>query len=84
MIRRLLFGTCWFVVFALGTLVVGGGIAGGAAGADQTDSSFREGYEIGAEAGAAFRARYRWPIFGVALGFAIAGTATGFLPGTKR
>jgi hypothetical protein len=90
MIRRVLFGTLWFVVIAIGTIVVGGAIAGGIAISKNPppESSFREGFEdgsqLGAEAGAEFRARYRWPIFGVALGFAVAGTATGFLPGTKR
>jgi hypothetical protein len=90
MVRRILFGTLWFVVIAFGTLIVGGAIAGGAALAKNPppSGSFREGFEdgsqVGAVAGAEFRARYRWPIFGVALGFAIAGTATGFLPGTKR
>ena len=90
MIRRVLFGTVWFVVLTLSTLVVGAGIAGGVAGAGSAEptASFREGfddgYQVGALAGAEFRARYRWPIFVVSAVLAIAGTATGFLPGTKR
>jgi hypothetical protein len=90
MARRILFGTLWFVVIAVGTILIGGAIAGGAALAKNpsSGSGFREGFEdgsqVGAEAGAEFRARYRWPIFGAAAIIAAAGTAAGFLPGTKR
>ena len=88
--RRIFFGALWFVVLAFGTLVVGGGIAAGAAVAKNPppDSSFREGFadgsQVGAIVGAEFRARYRWPIFAVSAVLATAGTAAGFLPGTKR
>ena len=90
MARRILFGALWFVVIALGALLVGGAIAGGAALAENpsSGSGFREGFEdgsqVGAEAGSEFRARYRWPIFAVSAILAAAGTAAGFLPGTKR
>ena len=89
MIRRVLCGTLWFVVMALGTLVLGAGIAGGVAGAKDAEpgagfrEGFEDGYQVGAAAGAEFRARYRWPIFAVSAVLAAAGTAAGFLPGTK-
>jgi hypothetical protein len=90
MIRRVLFGTLWFVAIALGTLLIGAGIAGGVAGAKHAEpgtsfrADFADGYQLGASAGAEFRARYRWPIFAASAVLAATGTAAGFLPGTKR
>jgi hypothetical protein len=90
MVRRILFATFWFVIISLATLVIGAGIAGGAAGAkySEPNATFREGfndgYQVGAVAGAEFRARYKWHILGVAAVLVAAGTATGFLPGTRR
>jgi hypothetical protein len=90
MIRRVLFATIWFVIISLAVLVIGAGIAGGRAGAQHAEptASFREGfqdgYQMGAVAGAEFRARYKWHILAASAVLVAAGTATGFLPGTRK
>ncbi|MGB8168684.1 MAG: hypothetical protein WCF18_14400 [Chthoniobacteraceae bacterium] len=90
MIRRILFGLLWFVVFWIGTLTLGGGIAGAIAGGQSSDDAqtfgqgFDHGYQAGVVAGMRFRRQFGpWILAGAAT-LAVAGTAAGFLPGTKK
>ena len=85
--KRIVFGILWFVVFSFGGLILGSGIAGGIAGSKTQATSAAEGYEQGKElgtvAGREFGQKYGTAIFIGALVLSVAGTATGFLPGTK-
>jgi hypothetical protein len=71
-------GLVWFVVLWLAGLFEGGIIAGA------TAKSPLRGYQAGHAAGKAFADRYGMMIFCVAVVAAIVGTATGFLPGTRK
>lgn len=90
MIRRLLFGTFWFVIFSLALLVIGGGIAGAIASSETpaTGEGFRagysRGYETGAAAGIEFRERYGWVVLTIAGLLAAGGSIAGILPGTRK
>jgi len=68
-------------------LIIGSGIAGGIAGSKTQATSATEGYvqgkELGTVAGAEFGRKYGNAIFIGALVLSVAGTATGYLPGTK-
>jgi predicted phage tail protein len=91
--KRVAFGILWFFAFWLGAGMVGGGIAGVLAQAHtsppvtaaQTFSEgYSRGYDVGKVAGREFGRRYGALILGGALVISIVGTATGFLPGTRR
>ncbi|WP_255990929.1 hypothetical protein [Chitinolyticbacter albus] len=86
--KRVFFGVICFVVFAFGGLVVGGAIAGAIAGskvkAVGLADGFAKGEQVGYAAGAEFGQKYGGIVLIGALVLSVIGTATGFLPGTKR
>ncbi|MFG6413142.1 hypothetical protein ACG02S_04445 [Roseateles sp. DC23W] len=86
--KRTIFGIVWFVVFWFGSVIIGGAIAGGIAGAQVKPSSLSEGFDLGKEAGhtagAEFAQKYSSHLLIGALILAIGGTALGVLPGTKK
>jgi predicted phage tail protein len=91
--KRIAFGIVWFFVFWLGAGMVGGGIAGVLAQAHTSQpvsaaptfsEGYSRGYDVGKVAGREFGRRYGALILGGALVVSIVGTATGFLPGTRR
>jgi len=88
--RRLAFGCVWYVVFWLGLSIVGGGLAGAAAGNQQAISNpsiqqrFDRGYQVGFTAGQEFQQRFGRTVKIAAVVLATVGTLAGILPGTKR
>lgn len=87
--KRVLFGLLWFVVLWLGTVVVVGGTVGVLAvqhpKADGTQAQgFQQGYDEGNAAGKEFGRKYGLLLLLIPLALAVAGTATGKLPGTAR
>lgn len=88
--RRVLFGVLWlFVIWFAARVVLGavvGGIAGGQAGAHAApgESHQRAGFIAGQTASIAFLQQYGLLILLGSLAASITGTATGFLPGTRR
>jgi hypothetical protein len=90
MIRRSLFCLLWFVVFWIGMMTIGAGLAGATAGGKTAEPNasfgqgFDQGYQAGVVAGIEFRQRYGTWIFAGAAALAVAGTLGQVLPGTKR
>jgi hypothetical protein len=87
--KRVLFGVLWFLVFWFGSLMVlGGAIGFMAAQHPQADGApaqnFQQGYDQGYQAGQRMGRKYGWIPLLAALLLAVAGTATGKLPGTGR
>lgn len=86
--KRYVFGVIWFIVFSFGGLFLGGAIVGGIAGAQVEAGGISEaaakGHQAGHAAGAEFGRKYSGLIFLGALVLAVAGTATGVLPGTRK
>jgi len=79
MLRKIVMGLVWFVVFYFGTCFIVGGIAGGIAGS--RDPAHAQ--EAGGIAGREAVLEYRPFILGGSILFAFAGSMTGILPGTK-
>ncbi len=80
--KRILLGCVWFVVIYLVVSAIGGGIVGAMAGSGT--GGFEEGYGAGSQAGQEFGEKWGTLILVGSLLIAIAGTATGILPGTKK
>ena len=79
MIKKILMGFVWWVVFYFLTCAVIGGIAGAMAGAADPQNAS----EAGRLAGEKLVSAYILFIFGGSFLAAAVGSATGFLPGTK-
>jgi hypothetical protein len=88
--KRAFFGFLWFIVFAFGSLTIGGAVAGGMASANldvkskNFSDAYSAGHQAGQGAGAEFAAHYAGKILLAALFLSIAGTVFGVLPGTKK
>ena len=82
LMRRVLAGFVWFIVFQSTLLGVGGAIFGARAGADAR--GFAGGYEVGQAAGRAFGQELGGLVFLTALAVAVVGTWRGTLPGTRK
>lgn len=80
--RRVLFCLLWFVLIAFVTLAVAGMLVA-VNGCPETEE-FSVGYDCGKMVSRQFMDTYRLPIIMGALLASIAGTVTGFLPGTKK
>jgi hypothetical protein len=86
--RPVLVGALWVPVLYLGSLIVGGGIAGviASTGAHHAGTTFGEGYAagrvIGEQAGLAFAEAWRGVIFLGSIVVAAVGTYRCWLPGT--
>ena len=65
-----------FPFFYIGTLAVGGGIAGARAAKSQGTKDYQSGFEAGRQAGADFGSKYRGLIFFGALGVSGAASCT--------
>ncbi|AMV38903.1 hypothetical protein [Planctomyces sp. SH-PL62] len=82
MLKRILVGFVWFVVFYLGACGIVGGIAGGRAGADEKDP--QKAAAAGGQAGAEAVNRVWGYLLVGSFVAATVGAKTGTLPGTRR
>jgi hypothetical protein len=80
MVRRILFGLLWFVVFWFAGSVLVGAIAGAIAGANNPANAS----QVGAIAGSNAVEALRLYILGGAVLMSAAGAWVGWLPGTER
>jgi hypothetical protein len=80
MFRKIAFGLVWFVVIYFGTCMVLGGIAGWNAGTEDPARA----YEAGGDAAERFLEPLTGYIMLGSLLAAVLGSATGFLPGTRK
>ena len=78
-VRRIVFGFLWFIVFYFAACMLIGAVAGGFAGAKDPDNAREAGRIAGAEAVGRVLPLI---VIGSLLGAAV-GSATGFLPGTR-
>jgi hypothetical protein len=79
--KRIVFGVVWFLVLFFGILFVGSAVVGGIAGS-RTQGQ-QQGAIVGERAGRAFGEKYGTMILLGSLLIAVAGSATGVLPGTR-
>jgi hypothetical protein len=79
--KRIVVGVIWFLVLFFGILFVGSAIVGGIAGSKTRGE--QQGAVVGERAGRAFGERYGTVILLGSLLIAVAGSATGVLPGTR-
>ena len=79
--KRVVCGVVWFLVLWFGILLLGSALVGGIAGS-KTPSG-QQGAVVGERAGRAFGAKYGTLILLGSLLIAVAGSATGVLPGTR-
>jgi hypothetical protein len=84
MVKRIVFGVVWFVVFYLSACFIGGGIAGGIAASKLgKNANATTGAAAGARAGEEFGKKYVMYILFLSATFAGIGTVAGILPGTR-
>ncbi len=83
--KRVLMGIVWFfVIWIAGSFLIGA-IIGGIAGAHVSGTpSYSSGAEAGRTASTLFFQKYGTLVFLGTVAAAVAGTVTGFLPGTRR
>ena len=77
--KKIGFGLLWFVVFFMGTTILGGLIVGMIAGGNDPANAAA----AGEAAGRAFGENFGKGIFLMSLVIAVAGSFFGWLPGTK-
>jgi hypothetical protein len=89
--KRVALGFAWFVGLYMGSLMIGGAVAGFRAAQEinqrnvaNVSDGFNKGHAAGEAAGRKFGEEYGGPIFLASLIVAVVGTATGFLPGTEK
>ncbi len=83
--RRVLMGVVWFFVLWFLARIVLGAIVGASAGAHAAGTpSYTNGYNAGQAAALLFFQKYGLLVLLGALATAVAGTLSGFLPGTRR
>lgn len=80
MLRKITFGTIWFLVLYFGSCALIGGIAGGMAGAKDPENAAY----VGALAGAAAVEPIKYYLLAASLLTAILGAYKGFLPGLRK
>lgn len=82
-IKRFLMGGLWFLLLWIGARMILGAVIGAVAGAHAT-GGYSGGYNAGQTAALDFFQKYGLLVMLGALAAAVAGTLTGFLPGTRR
>ena len=80
MLRKIGFGFLWFVLFYFGTCVLIGAVAGGIAGSRDPQNASAAGAAAGTQA---VQPLIPYILAGSLIA-AVAGAATGFLPGTRK
>ena len=90
-LKRILLGIVWFLVLWIVSRMLIGAVIGGMAGAHLpqggsggVSEGYQQGYAAGQTAALQFFQQYGLLIMLGALALAVAGTLTGFLPGTGR
>ena len=79
--KRFMLGAGWCMLLWMGCMLLGGIVVGAVAGATVGDPSAAA--QAGQDAGAAFAAKYGNLVLLASIALSVAGTVTGWLPGTK-
>jgi len=80
--KRFVIGVGWCFLIWLGSLMVAGGVLGAIAGASAGDPT--TGAQAGQRVGAEFGRHYGSLLLLGSIAVSVIGTATGWLPGTRR